>query len=460
MAIEILPSSLQNIVQQNYLQREFHQSLESVLGYDSICDVEPFATQIGQTETRTRNGLFAPTTTPLDPSKNTNLDNGLTPQNFTNEQYTMVLKSWGATADNNLLTERVNIDSLVMQNAKNLGVQSQQSLDRLARNSIFDAYLSGNTVVTTTLGSPATTIAVDDIRGFTTAIQNGVVTPISVSNTMEVFVGAGAYTLTGYTVDASNTSKAFGGISGTLIFSSNVSVPNGTAGNSVVSYFAPTILRPNARASQYALQASDLLTMQLLRDGVTVLQNNAVPTLGGFYEIRLDNTSMNQLWSDPEFQLLYRGTGLSSEAYRKLNFFEMQDMRFIRTTEAPQQTNAASGGYSFANPGVKVHRPIISGAGSIIKGYFTGQESDLFNSMQDGVSIRTGEGYQEYYNDKWKVSHYVRLPLDRLNQIISQSWLFVGGYSVPTDVTANTQIIPTANNSYFKRSVVLETGSY
>ena len=50
----------------------------------------------------------------------------------------------------------------------------------------------------------------------------------------------------------------------------------------------------------------------------------------------------------------------------------------------------------------------------------------------------------------------VRPPLDRLGQIIGQSWCWMGGYCVPTDVTANANIIPTASNAYWKRAVVIE----
>lgn len=450
MSIELLPASLQNIIQQNYLQKMFHDSLESVLGYDALCDVEPFATQIGQTETRTRAGLFSPVETPSDPANNTNLDNGMIPQTFTTEQYTMRLDQYNATADNNYVTQRVNIDSLVMQTAKNQAVQSVQSLDRLSRNTLFDAYLSGNTRTTATLGSPGTTIAVDDIRGFTTAIQNGVVTPISGSNTMLVNVGANQYTLSGFTVDTTNVSTAFRGISGTLTFTTNVTVLDSTSGNPVVGYFAPTILRPNARATTANILSSDILTLQLCRDGVTQLMNNAVPPMAdGFYHIRLDNTASNQLWSDPEFQLLFRGTGFDKEAYHRFRVMEALNMKFHLTTEAPQQTLS----------GVKIHRPIINGAGSIIKGYFTGLEEDLMNVITDGMSLRSGEGYQEYYNFEKKIQHLVRLPLDRAMQLIAQTWIFIGGWSVPTDVTATQNIIPTANNSYFKRGVVLETGS-
>lgn len=50
-----------------------------------------------------------------------------------------------------------------------------------------------------------------------------------------------------------------------------------------------------------------------------------------------------------------------------------------------------------------------------------------------------------------------RPALDRLAQIIAQSWCWIGGFALPTDLTANTTIIPTATNSYLKRCVVIES---
>jgi len=50
----------------------------------------------------------------------------------------------------------------------------------------------------------------------------------------------------------------------------------------------------------------------------------------------------------------------------------------------------------------------------------------------------------------------VREPLDRFQEIIAQSWKWRGGFCVPTDVTANPTIIPTAGQSCWKRAVVIE----
>jgi hypothetical protein len=197
-------------------------------------------------------------TTPLAAAANTNLDNGLTSSTFAVEQYTISINQYADTIDLNMVTNKVGIVSQFLQNARVNGVQSAQSLDRLARNALFAAYFGGSTRVTVTLGSAGAAVQVDDIRGFYAAPANGVMAAVSGSNTLSVVVGSSTYTLTGAVADGvaaaacavagvvqpalmtfsgtnTNTSTAPGGFSGTLTFSTSVTVANATAGNTVLA---------------------------------------------------------------------------------------------------------------------------------------------------------------------------------------------------------------------------------
>ncbi len=95
-------------------------------------------------------------------------------------------------------------------------------------------------------------------------------------------------------------------------------------------------------------------------------------------------------------------------------------------------------------PGLYVRRPIVCGQGALIEGDYAGMAEedvvprDAVISVIDGVAMVTRE------------------PIDRLQQIIAQSWYWIGGFTAPTDVTTNPTTIPTATNAAYKRAVMIE----
>ncbi|MCE3608067.1 hypothetical protein LXA47_31345 [Massilia sp. P8910] len=438
MGIQNFPAALVPLIQQNFLEAEFSGGLTSRLGFRDIADREMVSVGKGETITKTRNGLKAPVTGPMNPANNTNLDNGLTASGWTVEQYVLAINMYGDTQDLNIVTSKVGIGDQFLTNANVSGVQAAQSLERFARNKLFDAYMSGNTRVTATLGAPGTAVAVDDIRGFQTVFSNGVQVSVSVSNPMLVTINGASYTLTAATADGSNTSSlaAYGGISGVLTLSANVSVANATAANAVVSAVAPSVIRAGGKLTTAALAAgTDRMKMQDCLDAVAVLRGNNTPTVRGLYNCYLSDAQMLQLFRDDDFKLLYRGAYESKE-YRQGQVIELAGLRFITTNEVITQTLA----------GVVIHRAIICGAGALVEGTFEGQTAALQMDMDEGL-VQVVDG----------VVQVTREPLDRLKQIISQSWFSIKGWAVPTDITANTSIIPTATNSYFKRAVIIES---
>lgn len=445
MSIQNFPAALQPIIQQGFLETEFERPLQSQLRYRQIADRETFPNKIGETITKTRPGLKAPVTTPMNPANNTNLDNGMTPSSYTVEQYTLSLNQYGDTIDLNIINNKVGLANQAIQNSKANAIQAAQSLDRIARGALFNAYMGGNTRVRVGLGAPAASVSVDDIRGFMNVLvsgqnfiiagqptaNSGTFLPVSSNNTAQVTVGSTQYTLIGAVADGTNVSTAPGGISGVLTFNSNVSTSDGAQNNAVVHYNAPTILRPNGRASTNALQSTDLLTMGLLLDAQAVLRNNA-PTEAGSMVCYLDNRSMRELFADQDFKVLFQGQ-YGSKEYRDGMVFSLLGIDFMPTTEA----------YVQSINGLQVRRPILAIKGALIEGDFEGM-GETFQNENHVVHI---------VDD---IVQVVRPPLDRLGQIIAQSWYWIGGFVAPSDATANQTIIPTATNAYYKRAVILE----
>ena len=439
MSISNFPAALQPIIQQGFLEREFQQALRSRIGYRACADREEFGVGIGETLTKTRAGLRPAVTTPLAASTNTNLDNGLTPGSWNVEQFTLTLNHYAATMDLNMVTSRVGIASQFLQNAYVNGEQAARSLDDLARNALFNAYFAGNTRVRTTLGSAGPQVAVDDIRGFQMAFVNGVQQSVSSGNPLMVTIGADVYTLVGVGPDATNVSTAPGGQSGVLTLSSSVSVSDATAGSSVQAATSSLILRPNARGNTAALASGDTLSMTNVLDAVAGLRVNAVPDIDGAYNCYLDPISARQLFADQDFQRLFIGSTSANEIFRPgqgvIN--EFLGLRFVLTTESFLQAHPTIAG-------AIVRRPIVCGQGALIEGDFAGMAADDVAPKDAIVSLVDN------------VCMVTREPIDRLQQIIAQSWYWIGGFCAPTDTTTNSLTVPTSTNANFKRAVMIE----
>ena len=456
MGIQNFPAALQPIIQQGFLDREFEEALHSHLGYRMVADREDFAVGIGETLTKTRRGLKAPVTTPLSAASNTNLDNGLTSSTFAVEQYSVTINQYADTIDLNMVTNRVGLVSQFLQNAKVNGVQAAQSLDRLARNALFNPYFGGNTRVRLTLGTAGVTISVDDVRGFqyvfgtttptgiaTSAGQSPTQLTVSGTNTLAVVVGSNTYTLTGVVVDGTNVSTAPNGISGTLTFSTSVTVADGTAGNTVLAANASSIIRPSGRGNTSLLQATDTFTMQNILDAMAQLRLNNVPGVDGgegavgdgLYNLYLDPKSARQLFADPDFKQLFQGATAANQVFRTGVISEGLGVRFMMTNEAFTQTLTGVG---------TVRRPILVGQGALIEGDYAGMDSADIAGNNAVISMVDG------------VVHLTREPLDRLQQIIAQSWYWIGGFCAPSDINTNNTIVPTATNAAYKRAVIIE----
>ena len=437
MGISNFPAALQPIIQQGYLEREFEHALNSRLGYRAVADREEFAVGIGETLTKTRAGLKPAVTTPIAAAGNTNLDNGLTPAGFPVEQYTITLNHYAATADLNMVTSRVGMASQFLLNAAINGEQAARSLDELARNALFAPYFGGNTRVRVALTAAGPALAVDDVRGFQNVFVNGVQTAVSGGNPLGVTVNGTSYTLISVAVDAANQSSAPGGISGVLTFGAAVALGDGAAGNAVIALNASPIMRPSGRTTTAGLTAADTLTMGTLLNAVAALRMNAVPEIDGAYNCYLDPMSARQLFADNDFRQLFTGATSANQVFKQGMVNDFLGLRFITTNEAFVQAHPANSTWT-------VRRPIICGKGALIEGDFAGMAAA--DVAPEGALVSVVDG----------IAMVTREPIDRLQQIIAQSWYWIGGFCAPSDITTNPATIPTASSATYKRAVIVE----
>lgn len=452
MPLNNLPAALQSVIQTGFLEHQFGLPLKAKLGFRAIADREPFTANIGETITKTRTGLLQAVTTPMSPAANSDITSGLTPQNYSVEQYILAIAQYAANMQINIVTQKVAIADLFLRNAYTLGEQAFRSVDTIAQQTLFNTYMGGNTRVRTTLGAPAATIAVDDIRGFQNTLNSaGQVVAISVSNPVNVTVGSDVYSLTGSAADGTNVSTAPGGISGTLTFSGNVTVADGTAGNPVVSAVAPYVVRPsltsnNTMAATTAAisAANDInngkLTMDMVLNAKATMSANGVPVVDatGMYHLYVDPLQATGLYKDPAFQQFFRGQ-VTTEEYRQGVVAELLGVRIEETNLNPVQTLAGVG---------TVRRGMLVGQGALVEGIFTNEaygEALAGVDADDMITIIDG------------IAHVTREPLDALKQVVTQTWSYIGGFVVPTDTTTNPATIPTASNAAAKRGILLES---
>jgi hypothetical protein len=450
MAINNLPVTLQSVIQQNYLERAFEIPLRAKLGFRAIAEQIDFPAGIGETISKTRTGLLPAITAPIAPAANSDITSGLTPQNYGVERFTLAVSQYAANMQLNVATSRVAIDSLFLRNAMTLGEQAVRSINTIAQQILYTGYMGGNSFVRVTLGAAGPVVAVDDIRGFQyTWNSAGQVVVVSPANPVNVVVGSNVYSLVGAASDGNYLSVSPGGISGTLTFASNVTVADGTAQNPVVSAVAPYVMR-SMDASSNTVPASSVwgitpgmynggkLSMQMLLQSKAVLSSNGVQPVNasGMYHFYASPKQVVGLFNDPDFKQLFRGEPKTQE-YRQGVVAELLGVQLIETNLNPSATFG----------GNTVQYGIMCGEGTLVEGVFTPEAYRAAEAADDDGMITVVDG----------IAHVTREPLDALKQVVTQSWAYIGGFTVPSDITTNPNTIPTATNSAFKRAVLVES---
>lgn len=458
MPISNLPAQIQSMIQQNFLSRTLEDALRAKLGFRLIAERESFGAEIGESITKTRLGLLPAITTPAAPAANSDITSGMTPQQHGVEQYLLRVDQYPGTMSLNLVTSRVAIGNQFLINAGRLAEQAARSVDTLACNALFGAYQGGNSRVTTTLGAPATTVHVDDIRGWVKVVSGtGAPVAVSAANPVNTTVGMDVYSCVGAVADgvapynapafmvfsgaSVNTSTAPGGFSGTLTFSSNVSVADATQGMPVVASNASFVVRPDGSSTSALLGTvgkSAKLTIDAVLAAKAALENNNVETLdNGLFNFFATPSQLTGLYQDPAFQAFHRGR-TDSEDYKRGVVSELMGVEVVRTNLNPVQPSLGAG---------LVQRGIICGKGALVEGDYTGTGYAAAMAMGDEEMIQVIDG----------IAHITAEPIDALKQVVRQSWSYIGGFVAPTDALTTAATIPTATGSAHKRAAIVES---
>lgn len=420
-----VPAAIRPIVQNGLVERVFLDALTPPFLFPQHAALDPVPNGIGDTILRTRLGLLAPTTTGLggntDPSAST----------YNAEQYQITIDQYAGSTDTNMLQSAVSVQNKYLADVQRLGTQAGQSLNRIARNKLYAAYGGGLTFVPAG-GTTNTSWVVDDATGFDTVLVNGVPTAVSATNPLNVTINGVANTVTGCNLGTN-----------TLTLGTTVAI---TTGWVVASVNAPSYVRGGSRTSQWTLTTADVATMAMFRTAVSRLRSMAVPTVGGYYVAHIDATTEAQLFADSDFKTALTGR-VDSPVFRDMSIGRFQGIDWVRNIEAPAPTKTVSAG------SLTIHRAIVLGADSLVAAPFSGM-GDLLASTPEGSSLNA-EGNISMVpagDSGLEVALLIREPQDRLQQVVSSTWSWVGDFGVPSDQITSFS----SDVARYKRGVVVE----
>jgi hypothetical protein len=410
--------TIQAMMQNGILDRVFQDALKPEFIFPAIADSEPWMANMGDTKTFTRKGLLAPATTPITGSDATAALYGI-------EQWSVTMDQYGQAVDTNMLQSAMALASKYLADVGTLGINAGQSLNQIARKKLYAAYAGGRTWCTTAGGSSDTSIIVQSTDGFTTVMVNGVLTPVSGANPLNVTIAGSANTVTG----VNTTTKTL------TLGTARVDV----AGDSVISANAPFSVHPGTKQTGFDLTSTsaDFATFKLFRAAVARLRKMNVPTLNGYYVAHIDPDTEAQLFDDADFKQALQGR-VDSPIYRDLSIGRFGGIDWVRNNEVPTLLGGSGGA-------VTVHRPIVVGGGVLVAAPFENMGTLLSGSGVEGVPdismVNAAPGVD--------VARIVRPPQDRLQQTLSTTWAWVGDYGVPSD-------LQTGDAALYKRGVIVE----
>lgn len=459
----LVPPQIQELNQQGAIERAFHDALVPNFAYRAEAMAEEWPANTGQNVLMSRPSLLTPKVKPLQPGTDP------TPSTVFYEQWSVTLNQFSDAIDTHMPTAVTANANLFLRNVQQLGIGAGQSINRVARNELFKAYLSGNTVLTHSTLTTDTSIQVAALNGFTDVIVAGTNVaprPVSAATPLSITVGVSPTTAVVNVVQAipNDPNDPFG--PGVLVLSGQI----GTAfanRSAVISSAATTIIRSGGGATVDAITGSDTLLLQDVINAVAILRRaNVLPHEDGYYHAHISPTANAQIFADPVFQRL--NTALPEGVMYSQGFVgHISGVMFFMNTESPEAFN--SGTRVFTGPtnaqyspeigaettndnGVNIGRTIVTGKGALYERYLdesqyvteagTVGKIGEFDVVNNGITILTE-----------RIRLVVRAPLDRLGQIVSSAWSLTTSFPVPSDILA-----PSGPQRY-KRSVVVESAA-
>jgi len=447
------------LVQENMLERAFHDALFPRLLFRGEATPQVWPANVGDSMIFTGAGLIKPKMKALVPGTDP------TPSTYSAEQWTATLQQYADTIDTHMPTSITAIADLFLRNAHQLGMSAGQAMNRIVRDRMYNAAESGWTVADGIQNS-VSVLRVKRLNGFTRARRPDLpfgsavrFDYVSTNNPLPITVGASSVNVIGFSPDVAGDEVG----PGTLTLSGPVTVADR---DPVYSIDRTYLVRVGGGNSVDDIDSSDILKLSDIRAAVARFWQQNVPEhADGRFHCHIDPTSQAQIFADSEWRQLL--TSLPDYyMYRQFALGELLNTVFFRNSECPVPETVEGGStgtytqddpfagelYNNGNPatGVKVHRALFTGQGGIYE-----YHQDLSGLLTDaGLTGKIGEprvtnNSIEVFTDR--IQLILRSPLNRLQDMVSTSWKFIGDWPTRTDAT-------TGDAARFKRFCVVMSG--
>ena len=375
-----IPAAILVLNQKGLIERAFHDGLYPNLAFRAEAMPEEWPAGQGTEQFQSRPGLLAPMVTAMQP--------GTEPvsQSVNYEQWIAQLAQYAASTDTHMPSSVTASSNLFLRNIKQLGLQAGQSVNRIARNAMFQAYLSGQTVTIAAIASTDSQIRVAALNGFGTVVNpGGTVRPMPVSpqTPLPIVVGSGtgqvSASVVGIIPDDPNDLLG----PGTLVLLGQIGTAFAVVRTTVKSIYAPRVVRSAPGDSIDAISSSDSITLQQCINAIAFLRRaNVQPHDDGFFHAHLGALGNAQFFADPVFQRLNQS--LPEHVIYKEGFIgHIAGIMFILNNEAPEQYNSGNllatanlgeyasemGSEVVNGTGVQIGRILITGKGSVYERY-------------------------------------------------------------------------------------------
>lgn len=438
---------LANLIQTGTIERMVHEALMQETLFRTDVKPEEFGAKIGETKLVTRNGLLPVSITPLEPGYDP------TPKVYAKEAFRTTLQKYGDTVDMYLPHDYIAVAKESAEKSSRLAINAAQSIDRLARAIQYRAYLGGNTVATAVAAIGAVQIHVASLNGFTEINDalNG--QPVVVSSTNPLTIEFGGTepdnTVTAFVAD--DPLAPFG--PGWLTLGSALTA-GVAAREAVLAENRSALIIAGGGNTVDAIGAGDTLTMTDLINAATSLRASPkVPTFGdGLYHSHISPYGEGQLLLDPIVRGLLQSDKVP-EIYRKYAIGELGGVLLLRNSESPDSINAGNlvstgagasqcapeiGGEVVNNAGIRIGYTFVYGEGCCYEEYqppgSTAPEVNIAktevaaSAMSSGITLNTD-----------RIEFILRPPFDRMNDMHSFSWKFVGDFVCASDITTSAR---------------------